>query len=124
GSANDPPRIVYHGSSGPGGGWITFAKYCTASLLGLLSSSTNSETLPIMLSAPNGLAPVSKLATSMGAPFACPTLARVASASFPHEYRRPSTPRAAFSHSCCVGRRLPAHFANAWASTIVISLIG
>src|SRR2546427_5505549 len=104
--------MAYQGSIAVGEGERIRAKCFTASGLGVFRSSTHSQTLPSMLTAPYGLAPAGLLLTCM-TPFLLATLAGAGgSGSSPHRYTRPSGPRAAFSHSCEVGRRLPAHLAN------------
>src|ERR1700690_104419 len=104
---------MYHGSSRGGGASLSslnpLLHSAKAPLPGGLLSSTSSHTLPDILSAPQGLAPLGKAETGRGSPL--PTLARAASGSLPQGYSRPSVPRAAFSHSRPVGRRLPAHWA-------------
>src|SRR5438034_183144 len=101
--------MVYQCSDGAGGGDRSFANFATASAEGVLLSCTNSETLPAMLSAPHGLAPAGRELARCTA--LVPTFARAASGSLPHGKIRPSTPRAAFSHSRSLGRRRCAHCA-------------
>jgi hypothetical protein len=78
-----------------------------------------------MSSAPYGLAPAVRPPAASGAPahlpkFACAQVGAV----FPHGYSRPSVPRAAFSRSASVGRRLPAHEQKAAAFVQVTSCTG
>src|SRR6266849_242678 len=116
--------MAYHGSTAVGEGERIPAKCFTAPGLGVFRSSTHSQTLPSMLTAPHGLAPAGLLWTSM-TPLLLPTLTGAGvNESSPHGYMRPSVPRAAFSHSCEVGSRLPAHLANSWASRKLTSTIG
>src|SRR5271157_286647 len=119
-----PPRITYQGSVAVGGGFKMAAKLRTACALGVFRSSTNSQTLPVMLRAWKGLSPTEKVVTGNSPACLSATFAWPGSASFPHGNVRPSVPRAAFSHSGAVGRRLPAHLANSCASTKVIPTIG
>src|SRR2546428_7346169 len=115
--------MAYQGSTAVGEGERIRAKRFTASGLGDFRSSTHSQTLPSMLTAPYGLAPAGLLLTCMT--LLLPILAGAgASGLSPHGYMRPSLPRAAFSHSCEVGRRLPAHLANSCASRKLTSTIG
>src|SRR5215218_1002407 len=84
-----------------------------------------------MSSTPNELAPAGKLPTGavvfqpslslyirLAAPPSLPTAftSFALGAAFPHGYMRPSSPRAAYSHSASVGSRLPIHlqYAAAW----------
>src|SRR6187401_590587 len=102
GMSNEPPIITYHGSSAVTGGDKRDRKLATASGLGLRGSSTNSQTLPAMFKTPDGLWLLSKDVTVEARLLEAGlslTLARLGSNSFPHGYRRPSVPRAAFSHS-------------------------
>src|SRR5437660_9917479 len=116
--------MAYQGSTAVGEGERIRAKRFTASELGVFRSSTHSQTLPSMLTAPYGLAPAGLLLTCM-TPFGLATLTGGGvSGLSPHGYMRPSVPRAAFSHSCEVGRRLPAHLANSCASRKLTSTIG
>src|ERR1019366_9019904 len=90
--------------------------------LGGRNLSTNSHALPTLLRAPEGLGPPRKTFTRRN--WCVPTLAREGSCSLPQGNARPSAPRAAFSHSCEFGRRLPAQAAKARASAMVTLTTG
>src|ERR1700744_1692639 len=75
-----------------------------------------------MFSAPYGLAPSGR--ESAGSHLSVATFTRETSFSLPHGNARPSVPRAAFSHSLPVGRRLPAQLANWCASSPVTFTTG
>src|ERR1039457_472761 len=80
-----------------------------------------------MLSTPNGLLPSGNESTAVRR---CvdlglsATLARLESGLSPHGNLRPLVPRAAFSHSFSLGKRLPAHLAKFVASSKVTLTTG
>src|ERR1039457_4798486 len=89
--------------------------------------AVHSHALPHILSAPYGLLPSGNEFTGMRRPGDLGlslTLASLESGLSPQGNFGPEAPRAAFSHSNSVGRRLPAHFANFVASSNVTFTTG
>src|ERR1700689_5506888 len=94
------------------------------------SSATHSHTLPTLSKRPKGLLPSTVVATSNvplrapPVPSAPPVMAKrhECESVSPHGKVRPSLPRAAYSHSASVGRRLPSCLQNPSACSYVTQL--
>ncbi len=110
-----PVRLAHRRRSDP----LTHAppRSTRESLLLLYQLAHHSQTFPAMSWQPKGLTLFTYFVTEVVPLIPDPSQLHLSlSKSSPQGYVRPSVPRAAFSHSCSVGNRLPAQLAKASAS--------